>query len=221
MAPVTTVFEPADFSMAELRFTLEHLGESATVALHGDLPKGVNPDAIRPLFGRFTELHELSEVKNVPWCGYEPIKASIERFIAFQEKCLEAQALGEPRHPSAMSWDSTGAMHKGGIGSDSADKVRSELLPDGTRIPFAVKLVDGKRRSKVWGVQKPINTTLDKITDAGNGTFTCSICDKVVASYELVKGRRARNKAIKLVRDHCMHAKTEQSRHRAIANVPV
>lgn len=215
------LFEPADFSLEELAFMRDHLEETPTVALSDGVPKGVNPLAVRTALGRFTELDELAKVKNRPWCGYEPIRESIERFIAFQDKCLEAQRLGDLRHPGMYTFDSTGAAHRHGIGADSSEKVRTELMPDGTRVPFAVTLVDGQRRARVWGKQAPVNTSLDAITDRGDGTFHCSICDKVVTSYEVIKGRRARNKAIKQAREHCRDAKREISRHRAIMNVVI
>lgn len=218
---LTDSFEPARFSVEELTFILEHLEESPTVALHGGVPRGVHPEAVKAALGRFVELQELSKVKKVAWCGYEPIKDSIERFIAFQEKCREGQSYGEPRHPSMMTWDSTGAAARGGVGSDASDMVRTELLPDGSRRPFVVKLVNSQQRSKMWGRQEPINTTLDKIADNGDGTFTCTICEKVVANYEVDRGTRARNRALKAARDHCRSVKKEHARHRAILNVPI
>ena len=221
MQTVVDVFEPADLSMAELRFLREHLGESPKVAMHGGLPKGASPEAITAALDRFRELDELSAVRNVQWVGHEPIKDAIDRFIAYQEKCMEAQQYGEPRHPSMQTWDSTGAMSSGGIGSDASEKVRTELREDGTRIPFAVKLVDGKRRSKVWGRPKAINTSLDKITHE-NGVIACTICEKPIYSYDPARGgTRAVNKARSEGRKHCMQSKHEESRHRAIANVPI
>ena len=221
MAAPVEVFEPAKLSIPELHFMLAHLEESPNVALHGGVPKGVNPDEITKWLGRFRELDELSKVRKVAWAGYEPIQESIERFIAFQEKCLEGQQYGEPRHPSSMTWDSTGAMSRGGVGSDSSDMVRTELLPDGTRKPFTVKLIDSKQRSKMWGGKSAPPETDDKITYNNDGTYTCSICKKVVASFDVDRGTRARNAAKKQVRDHCLKAKREQSRHRSILNVPV
>lgn len=220
MAVSVEAFEPAKYSLQELAFLRDHLGESPNVALHGGAPAGVNPAAIRTALGRFTELDELSRVRNVPWAGYEPIKNSIERFISFQEKCLEGQAQGEPRHPSQKTWDSMGNMSDGGIGSDASEMVRTELLPDGTRRPFAVPLVNVTRKSRMWGVKVPGQTEPDAITHS-NGAYTCTICQKGVASYDPDQGSRARNKAKAEARKHCMKATKEVARHRAIANVPV
>lgn len=218
--PPVEIFEPADYSLEELAFMREHLTESPNVALHGKVPPGVNPVAIKTALGRFSELSELERLRNVPWAGYEPIKDSIDRFIAFQEKCLEGQRSGEPRHPSQKTWDSMGNMTDGGIGSDASEKVRTELLPDGTRKPFAVALVNVTKKSRMWGIKVPGQTEPDAIT-YDNGTYTCSICHKAVASFDTGRGTRVRNKARAAARAHCMKARTEQARHRAIANVPV
>lgn len=223
MPPTVELFEPADYSLPELRFLLAHLEESPTVALHDvALPPGVSPDAIRPALEKFSRLEELQQKRNLPWAGYEPIRDSIERFIAFQEKCLQGQAMGDVRHPSTHTWDSTGASAKYGIGSDSSDKIRSELRPDGTRVPFAVQLTGAvRKRSSMWAKPAPQQAPDDKIILAENGTLTCSICDKVVANFDPERGSRAKNKAVSEARKHCMQASTEQARHRAIANVPV
>ena len=222
MHVIVDKFEPADFSLEELAFLRAHLQESPTVALHGGVPKGVNPAAITSALSRFRELDELHTARNVPWVGYEPIESSIDRFLAYQEKCIEAQTFGEPRHPSQHIWDSTGAKIDQGIGSDASEKVRNELLPDGTRIPFAVKLIDVKRRSKVWGQPRTqLQTADDKITHE-NGIVFCTICNKPITSYDVTTASsRIKNKHIKLGRDHCMKSQTEIARHRAIANVPV
>lgn len=221
MAAPVEIFQPAKYSIEELTFMRAHLGESPNVALHGGVPKGVNPVAIKTALGRFVELDELHKVRNVPWAGYEPIKDAIDRFIAFQEKCVEGQQYGEPRHPSAMTWDSTGAVNKGGVGSDSSEMVVTELLSGGERKAFGVALVDGKKRTSMWGKKTAPPSTDDKIVDKENGTFFCTICNKVVVSYDPERGTRARNKAKKDVRDHCLKAKKEESRHRAILNVPI
>ncbi len=221
MHTVSDTFEPADFSIPELRFLREHIKESPTVALHGKIPTGISTEAITAALGRFRELDELSAARNVPWVGYEPITESINRFIAYQEKCMRHQQDGEPRHPSQKTWDSTGAMIDGGIGSDSAEKIRHELTEMGDRIPFAVKLTTSVRRSKVWGQPKVVNTSNDKITHE-NGVLACTICDKPITSYDPTRAStRKVNAAKATARKHCMDAKSEEVRHRAIANVPI
>lgn len=223
MPPTVEVFEPADFSIQELQFLLEHLEESPTMALHDRaLPKGVNPDAIRPALERWSQLEELAQKRKLPWAGYAPIRDSITRFIAFQERCVQGNTQGDVRHPSQFRWDSMGMPAKYGIGTDSAEKVRTELRPDGARVPFAVQLTGtAHRKSSIWATKTETVVADDTILLAANGTLTCSICNKVVASFDPERGTRVKNKALAEARKHCMQAQTEQGRHRAIANVPI
>lgn len=227
MQTMTDRFEPADYSIEELKFMKEHLGETPNVALHGEIPTGVNPAAIQCALGRFTELDELSKIKATakrkpqPWAGYEAIVDSIDRFINWHETSLEIKAQGGPRHPSMHSWDSTGAMSTGGIGTDSVEKVRTEILNDGTRKPFAVDLLklDGKTPNMPWVTKQ---ASADRIEHNADGTYRCTICNKIVATYETEGSnvKRARNKARSDAAKHLKTSRKEVSRHRAIANVP-
>lgn len=224
------LFEPADYSIEELTFALKHLRESPNVALHDGVPAGVNPLAVRTLLGRLYDLEELRTVKGVPWgwsddgqlTGFEAIEDSIERFVAWQEKCLEMQKRGGPRHPSQHNWDSTGAMTHGGIGSDASDKVISEIADDGRRLKFAVMLrEDGRKRTvKMPWQQPPPPLGADKI-ELENGVYTCTICAKPICSFDPTKGRREQNKARKIAVDHVRKSTTEIARHRALVNVPI
>lgn len=227
MQTMTDKFEPADYSIEELKFMKEHLGETPNVALHADeLPVGVNPTAIQVALGRFSELDELAKIKPSakrkpqPWAGYAAIEDSIDRFISWQERCLEIQRQGGPRHPSMHSWDSTGAMSTGGIGTDSVEKVRHEILDDGERKPFAVELLklNGNAPNMPW-VKKRANA--DRVTHNDDGTYRCSICEKIVATYDTDGGKKARNKARSEAQKHLKTSRKEVTRHRAIANVPI
>ncbi len=224
------LFEPADYSIEELTFALEHLRESPNVALHGGVPAGVNPLAARTLLGRLYDLDELQRVKGVAWgwsddgslTGFDAIEDSIARFIAWQEKCLDMQKKGGPRHPSQHTWDSTGAMSHGGIGSDSSDKVRSEITDDGVRRKFAVMLhEDGRKRNVKMPWQKKSPKIGDDSITLADGVYHCSVCDKPIASFDLDLGRPAQNKARKTVREHVRTAKNELERHRSLVNVPI
>lgn len=228
-------FEPADFAIEELMFIKEHLRETPTVALHGgNLPKGVNPVSIQVALGKFSELEALANLKAdgrrkpQPWCGYDAIADSIDRFIAWHEQSLGIQKQGGPRHPSMHSWDSTGAMTTGGIGTDSVEKVRNEIVVDGagkvSRRPFAVDLlkVNGKSLDMPW-VPKPGGHVVDADRvehDQADGTYKCTICNKVVSSYDTDGGRKAKNAARALAVKHLKTSRKEHSRHRAICNVP-
>lgn len=224
------LFEPADYAIEELTFALAHLGESPNVALHDGTPKGVNPITVRRLLGRLYDLEELRAIKGVPWgwsddgqfTGYDAIRDSSERYIKWQAQCLEHQARGGPRHPSQHTWDSTGAMSHGGIGSDASEKVRSEILDNGTRKTFAVMLKeDGRKRSVRMPWQKPAPPVGSDLISLDNGVYACSICVKPIASFDPTKGRREQNKARKIVREHVRDSKTELARHRALVNVPI
>lgn len=225
------LFEPADYSMVELKFALDHLRESPNVALHGGVPEGVNPLAVKTLLGRLYDLEELRTIKGIPWgwsedgqlTGFDAVEDAIERFIAWQEKCLEMQKRGGPRHPSQHTWDSTGAMSHGGIGADASDKVISEIMDDGTRRKFAVTLhEDGRKRTVKMPWQKPApKIGEDAITLDERGVYSCSICEKAIASFDVDKGRPAQNKARKTVREHIRQTKTELERHRSLVNVPI
>lgn len=227
MHVMTDRFEPADFSIEELKFMKEHMGETPIVALHGEIPVGVNPAAIQAAFGKFTELDELSKIKPTgkrkpqPWAGYESIVDSIDRFINWQEKCLEIQRQGGPRHPSMHSWDSTGAISSGGIGTDSVEKVRNEILDDGTRRPFAVELLklNGTAPNMPWVKKQKL---ADRIEHNDDGTYRCTICNKIVATYETEGSnvKKARNKARGEAQKHMRTSRKEVTRHRAILNVP-
>jgi hypothetical protein len=224
------LFEPADYSLPELKFALSHLRESPNVALHGGAPDNVNPDAVKPLLGRLYDLDELKRIKGVPWgwsddgalTGFEAIEDSITRFIRWQEKCRELQKKGGVRHPSQHTWDSTGAISHGGIGSDASDKVRSEITDDGVRRKFAVMLhEDGRKRAVKMPWQKPAPKIGDDAITLDNGVYHCSICEKPIASFDIDRGRPAQNKARKTVREHVRTAKNELERHRSLVNVPI
>lgn len=232
----SNVFHPADYSLPELRFLLEHLEESPTVALDGGQPVKtprdrsvnlkvgehvINPVQVRPLLQRMYELEELRRVRQKPWAGYDPIRESIERFIAFQENCIEWQKQGHPRHPSMHTWDSTGERYKGGIGSDPSDRIRHEILPNGERRPFEVHLLQSEQsKTKLPWLSKdaPVNT--DRIIHE-NGIMHCTICDKPITSYDVALGRKAANKARAAARKHCKTAKNEIARHRTLFNIPI
>lgn len=224
------LFEPADYALEELAFLKAHLRETPNLALDEGVPKGVNPIVVKRTLGRLSELEELRRMKKREWGfsqadetirGYDAITDAIDRFIKWQEQCIEHQARGGPRHPSMHTWDSTGAMSTGGIGSDSK-KVLHEILPDGTRRPFAVTLVEDGRRRRAdmpWTRAKA-PTAPDAIT-VNNGVYHCSVCAKPITQFDTARGRQAQNKARGVVRKHLKTAKHEVTRHRALVNVPI
>ncbi len=218
-------FEPADYSLQELAFLMAHMEETPTVALFEDVPAGVNRAQIERTLTTFNQLEELRKVKKQQWAGFDAIKDSAARFIAWQEKTMELRRRGGPRHPSMHTWDSTGAMTTGGIGSDSSEKVRHEITDDNQRIPFAVPLRDVNKKSVdlpwVTKTRSSRKSAPVDIVSHTPGIYTCSICDKPVATYDTITGRRGQNKARTAAVKHLKTCKSEITRHRAILGVPI
>jgi len=137
------VFEPAYYSLEELRFLLDHVGESPIVALHGGPPAGVNPNMMQPTLAKLYEMEELSTKRQVPWAGVEAIRDSILRFLSWHERSIEIRRRGGPRHPSMYGWEETGKGRIKAIkyapGADG-DIVRSEINEAGENVKFAVNL---------------------------------------------------------------------------------
>ena len=235
-------FEPADFSIEELEFLLEHLEETPNVALHEMDEEGVNPKQIRPILARFAELEELKTHREVAWAGYDAIRDSIKRFLEWHNRSMEIQAEGGPRHPSQHNWDEDGTQTRGGVGADSSEKIRSEIADDGERIPFTVMLrevagggspnmpwVPGSQRktgkaTKTAATPKssPKNATrkgdvVDGIIhDQKLGIFSCKICNEGICTYKKGSGQRGLAMARRKVERHLRTARKGQARHRAI-----
>lgn len=228
MPPPTDLFEPATLSIPELEFTLQHLGESPAVAFADPAPRGVNPAAVTPLLAKLCELEELQTVKNRPWAGYDQVRDSIIRFLAWQDRCRQIARAGGPRHPSMYVFDG-GIARRGAIGTDSASMVRSEILDDGTRKKFTVDLLSPRQAAGMsstaaalmpWlkDVVDPDVPSLDAVQeDVKRGLLTCSICDHIVKFDPAPeKGSRPYNMARGHMNRHLRTAKTDVARHQAL-----
>lgn len=223
-APALTVdfFEPATLSIPELLFLRDHLGESPTVALSDDLPPGVNPIEVEKHLTRFVQLEELAAHKGRTWEGLEVIADSITRYLAWHEKTAAIKKAGGPRHPSQFTWDDTGMIYRGGIGSDS-DMVRSEITDEGELVPFRVALGGTSKSLKdasgmmPWlGIKSEKEHKLDTIeTNTDDGVMTCSICRHVV-TWKTQRGRGAYNLARGKMAQHLTTAKKDIKRHRSL-----
>lgn len=232
-------FEPADFSIEELEFLSEHLGETANVALHEMDEDGVNPKQIRPFLNRLSELEELKTHRDVPWAGYDAIKKSIAAFLDWHNQSLDIQKDGGPRHPSQFGYDEDDTIIRGQVGADSSDKVRSRILDNGERETFTVMLreVNGggspnmpwlNRNKGAAPDAKPTATTRRASTNAARrgddkaithdkkrGLFLCNICDEAICTYDKKKGVRAVNAAKAKVDKHLRTTRDKAPRHRA------
>lgn len=228
-------FEPAVLSNEELAFLLDHLEEPANAALHGGVPVGVNPIAITGTLNMLQELDQLEKYRNVPWAGFDAVRDSIERYLAWDTKRNAIfAATGGPHAQNAIpnasmyAFESDGSAFKHAIGADSAEMPRTEILDDGSRKAFGIKLLqpDGEAQINAlaavapW-IQRATGAARSKITDTmeikevgKHGTITCSVCGK---SEEFMKGDRhkflaARSRMAK----HLKSVKTEVARHRML-----
>lgn len=209
MPPTLELFEPALYSLAELSFMLDWLGKPPIAALHKGVPKGVNPDAIRECLGRLYEFAEMERHQSVGWAGVDSIKDSIVRYIAWSERTAEIHRRGGPRHASQFLWDERGKTYKFGVGADSAEMVRSEILTDGSHRPFAVNLrmPYGESLPNVAEVApwlKTLPTAPEKpdalMVDRDHGLLQCPICMKTIEfkpdsqrSYAMARAGMARH----------------------------
>jgi len=228
------VFEPALFSMQDLSFLLGHLEETPAVALHKGAPVGVCPVRIVDLLTELQELDQVHKAHGDAWSGFEAVRDSILRFLAWQERSLEiyrrtggAQGQASIRHPSQYAWDSGGSAFKFGIDADSAEMVRTEILDDGSRRPFAVRLLEpeGQQPSDIsevapWikmraGGKRPVfNDELVIAKGKTNGTIKCSVCERT-ETFESAS-RQAYGAARARMKRHLTSAKTEVARHRLL-----
>ena len=220
------VFEPAYYSLEELRFLLDHVGESPIVALHGGPPAGVNPNMMQPTLAKLYEMEELSTKRQVPWAGVEAIRDSILRFLSWHERSIEIRRRGGPRHPSMYGWEETGKGRIKAIkyapGADG-DIVRSEINEAGENVKFAVNLkrspeevIGGLADVAPWikgdpDKPKPVDEIL---VDDTKGFMQCSICG--FAKNFNTASHQSRNLARAHVIKHLKQAKKDVERHRRL-----
>ena len=159
--------------------------------------------------------------------GYSAIKDSILRYLSWMERVeiIRARTDRAIGNPSMYAWDSMGGAYRYGIDSDSG-MVRTEILADGSRRAFGVKLIDrGKRTLSALGEVAPwvrgrktdvlIDTIqVDEDTSVTHGRLTCSICGKTESF------KRGDRQAFALARSrmskHLKSERTEAARHRLL-----
>jgi hypothetical protein len=225
-------FEPAVFSNQELAFLLDHLTETPTAALHKGTPVGVNPIAVQTLLIELQRYDQLQKVHGVQWAGFEAVEESILRYLAWTQRSDEIyRRTGGPtsprsiKYPSQFAWDSQGSAFKGGIDADSAEMVRTEILDDGSRKPFGVKLLEPAGRLipaleevapwvKTGAARPKLNDKIEEIVTGRNGVLRCSICGQS-ENFD-TKSRQTRVMARTRMARHLKVAKQEVSRHRLL-----
>lgn len=222
-------FEPGMFSIPELNFLADNLGKPPVAAFHDFDPEGKHRGVIRvraeTMLSILYEREELKKHRGVEWAGFEAIGSSIQRFLMWFHRCQEIRRRGGPANPSMYHWDETGAHFKYAIGADSGEMVRTEILDNGSRQPFRVRLQlkpeDALRESLAevmpWIKGNPDVVKNDKLvhtTHKRNGTITCTVCG-FAQTYQL-SNTGSRTAAMGRMARHLKSATDEVNRHRLL-----
>lgn len=146
-------FEVSAYSLAEAQYLLDNLGQPALVVLGDeedvpDLPKGVNPAAVRPILQRAYDLEQVFKARHIAWSGFDAMKKVLKLYLAWMQLVKAAKrAVGrnEPAEdrraanfPSGHLWDDGVAAYYG-IGAD-AGRLLSMIDDDGNRVPLWIDL---------------------------------------------------------------------------------
>lgn len=210
------VFDPVTYSTAENRFLLDHLGQPPVVALQ-DVPRPVNPRAVKPILDRVYELQELETHRGQKWVGVEALKKSITTWLTENAKWAAGAKRGRPRFPSLFSFDSKGRGHRYGPGSDSG-QIKTYFDEKGQRVPFAVALVEGS----IVGPEEvfaPEYAQADAPTDgikldADNRRVECLVCGHTESFNP--ESRASFNAARARMSKHLRKSTIEPERHREV-----
>lgn len=228
-------FEPGVCSIPELHFILDNLGTPPVAAFEGFDPvnnpkhRGVIRSRATTVLARLYDLEQLQQYRQVEWAGRDAIEDSITRYLGWHDRVQEMKRRGFRRgEPSQFHWDEVGEPYKFAIGADSAELVRTEILNDGTRKPFAVKLTQTAAQAMKqdlsdvapWinrGAQPGAVAVIDKLLEKVKGrmgTIECTVCGKVEEfdSANRQKRMAARGRMAK----HLKNAKQELHRHRLL-----
>ena len=229
MAEAKIRFEPAEYSVPELRFLLSVLGKPPVVVRDMDLPQGVVRAQVLKLVTPCYELQEKFVHSETPWVGYDRVREAIERTLAWYQTSAELVRRGGPKHPSMQTWDGNRFLPRGPE-SDSGI-VRTEILSDGSRRPLGLDLAspDGQGvgpnliGAAPWlsptgpgAVQDLLSSTPSALLYALNdqshtGTITCPICEWV-ESYS-AQTSSGKNMALGRMTKHLKRSKTQKDKH--------
>lgn len=235
-------FDPVDYSVEELKFLFEHLGEPSIVALQGikavplvdpprgkdgkirdkapfNYPDGVNPNAVKPVLDKVNELQDLEVHRGERWCGLEAVKAAIQVFLDQNAQWERDTKRGAPRWPSLYSFDSGGRPHLSGPGSDSG-KVRTYFGEDGKRQEFRIPFVpqDLAEGNPDWAkratpVDVPTKGSALRV-DAENNRIECLVKGCGHTERFNTESRSSYNAARARMSRHLRSAKQETFAHR-------
>ena len=213
-----TRFEPAKYSLEELGFLHEHVGEPPVVAMGHPMPKGVNPTAVREVLATVYDLEQLREHRGISWTGIAAIQASILAYVEADATSIEMHKRGSPRFPSMYHWDAKGRPHRYGPGSDS-DFVRTAFTANGELVELGVDLIPGGRPSMgkfvaPW-IKPAVELPRDFTEDLEKGFVQCPICG--FAQNYNKDSQHSRNMARARVSKHCKEFKgAESDQHREL-----
>lgn len=229
-------FEPAQYSTPDLYFLLDNLGQSPAVAMRKELAPGTHPANLRYVLNTVYELEQIKQAeKGFAWAGVEALVDSISRYLKwldlqqeFARRKVRDHAGALILHPSMYTWDSDGKAFKWGVDADAADMVRTEILPDGSRMEFGVTLANpsGEKLPHISDVApwikvgpnkpRPEDKILEHQSDKNPrmGSLQCTICDH----REEFDRRNAQHKRAAMGRMH-LHLKratVDVNRHRVL-----
>ena len=206
------VFDPVKYTLEENEFFLNHLGESPMVAMEDALPQGVNPAAVQEVLGAVYDLKELETHRGRSWVGTEAVADSIKVYLREWHKWKELSKRGAPRFPTMYAWDSKGKPHRGGVGSDSGQRVSTYIDEQGIHHPLQLELHDSAvpDMEMPWAqhTKEPIPDEI--IHDAKNGKLECP-GDGWATNYN-PDSRMAYNVARARMARHCKTSKDDRVR---------
>lgn len=229
-------FEPAFYSIPDLHFLLENLGEPPAVAMRKPLEPGTHRNTILEVLTAVNEHEQIRAAEDgYAWAGVDALKDSIQRFLEWHDRSREIQRRGARdsagsliSHPSMYAWDEDGRAFKFAVDADAADVVRSEIQSDGSRRGFGVTLsnVGGDTLPHIsdiapWVKANPSGPKVtDKVADERSeknkrvASLRCSICD-FTQQYDPANAG-TRRAAMARMSKHMRDAKTNVNRHRVL-----
>lgn len=229
-------FEPAQYSIPDLRFLLEHVGKSPAVAFRQPLEPGTHRNTLDEVLRAVYEHEEIKRAEDdYQWAGIEAITDSISRFLAWHDRSRELQRRGARdaagaliTYPSMYMWDEDGRAYKYAVDADAGDMVRTEILADGSRRPFGITLSNagGDERAHISDIAPWVKTSAqaaredDKVVEEKSaknpkvGHLRCTICDET-QSFD-PKNQQTRRLAMARMHRHMKTAKVSVNRHRIL-----
>ncbi len=222
-------FEPTEYAIEELQFLLTNLQKPPSVLREIKFPIGIVRMQILKIVTQCYELQEKLTNLQIPWAGYDKVRDSIERTLAWYQTCAELARRGGPVHASMQAWDGNRYQPRG-VESDS-QMVRTEILKDGSRRPLGLDLASPGGQSvgpnligaAPWLEQgggspnqdllaaTPTELVYEENLKAQTGTVQCPICQWTESYKTQTSG--SRNVALTRMKKHLKQSKTDRDKH--------